>query len=345
MGSFWTSIKGCCSCWVWILCCWAWIKAKCCSTNDEENPAEEKVLLSKSKPTDKKWYHGKISNQEADNSLRSASGGTNGSYLVYDDPAVRGQYVLLVYLYTGDLLRWMIRPTRPDGMYILGDDGPGVVRYRTISKLIKAHRGITGKPIKMESGGAFTLSKCCTATTNDEEREPLLLSKSNENSPVVTRAKNEQSGKKWYAKKPAEREREPQSQLSKSNEKCPEVAHDVVKDNAKNELVGKKWYRGSICNKEADRYLDRVSQGHNGSYIVYDNPLTSGQYILLVYHKSERLRWKIQQSPTDDMYILGDDGPEVNRYKTVKELIKAHRGVMGKPIETEKGGIVTLRKM
>ncbi len=293
----------------------------------------------KGEPTEKKtWYHGQISNQEADYRLRSAAGGTDGSYLVYDNPIERGQYVLLVY-HKDDLLRWKIRTTRPDGMYILGND---VVRYRTIRELIKAHRGITGKPIKMEGGGALTLRKCRT-TTDDEERPSE--DKSNEISPVVTRAKNERSSKKWYAKKPA-KEREPQSQLSKSNEKYPVVARVVVKDGAKNELVDKEWYRGSISNKEADSYLDEVSQGHaDGSYIVYDNPVTSGQYILLVYYKSEMLRWKIQRRQTDDMYILGDDGPEVNRYRTVKELIKAHRGVMGKPIETEKGGIVTLRKM
>ncbi len=310
------------------------------SSENEPLLSEEFVKDVKGEPTDKKWYHGQISNQEADNRLRSAAGGTNGSYLVYDNPIVRGQYVLLVY-HKGDLLRWMIRTTRPDhGMYILGNDGPGVVRYRTIRELIKAHRGITGKQIKIEGGGALTLSKC-RATTNDEERPSE--DKSIENSPVVTpvnSAKNEQSGTKWYAKKPAE------PQLSKSNEKCPVVARVVVKDSAKNELVDKEWYRGSISNKEADSYLDEVSQGHaDGSYIVYDNPVTSGQYILLVYYKSEMLRWKIQKCPTDDMYILGDDGPEVNRYKTVKELIKAHRGMMGKPIETEKGGIVTLRKM
>ena len=119
--------------------------------------------------------------------------------------------------------------------------------------------------------------------------------------------------------------------LSESNKKFPE-------------LVGKQWYRGDISNDDADRYLDEIdSQGHDGSYIVYDNPVTTGQYILLVYYRSDKLRWKIQL--VKGMYILGEDGSEVNRYKTVKELIKAHRGVLGKPIETEEGGIVTLRKM
>ena len=141
--------------------------------SDADEPTENKPLLRgevfdrreyqdvkdiRGEPTDKKWYHGQISNQDADFRLRSGAGENDGSYLVYDNPIVRGQYVLLVY-HKGDLLRWKIRTTRPDEMYILGNDGPGVVKYKTIRELIKAHRGITGKPIKIESGGALTLSK------------------------------------------------------------------------------------------------------------------------------------------------------------------------------------------
>ena len=136
---------------------------------------------------------------------------------------------------------------------------------------------------------------------------------------------------------------------SESNNDSPPVTPVVTRVESANveqfELTGKKWYRGNISNDDADRYLDEVSKGGDGSYIVYDNRKTKGQYILLVYYKGDKLRWKIQRCSNDGMYILGDEDPEVNRYKTVKELIKAHRGVMGKPIQTEKGGVVTLRKM
>ena len=116
-------------------------------------------------PTDKKWYHGKISNDEADFRLRMGAGGTDGSYLVYDNPRRRGQYILLVY-HDRQLLRWKITRRTRDGKYILGEDGPGVVGYSSVRELIKAHRGITGKPIKMQNGGVLTLSKAYVYEVN-----------------------------------------------------------------------------------------------------------------------------------------------------------------------------------
>ena len=65
---------------------------------------------------------------------------------------------------------------------------------------------------------------------------------------------------------------------------------------------------------------------------------------MLVYYKEKTLQWKIQRMPSDGMYILGEDGLRVTRYKTVKKLIKAHRGVMGRPIKLQGGGVVTLSK-
>ena len=118
----------------------------------------ENVKDIEGEPTGKRWYHGKISNDEADNRIRYGAGGTDGSYIVYDNPYRNGQYILLVY-YRGQLLRWKIRRRRSDGMYFLGEEGEGVAKYKTVRELIHAHRGVTGKPIKMGDGGVLRLSK------------------------------------------------------------------------------------------------------------------------------------------------------------------------------------------
>lgn len=109
-------------------------------------------------PTDKKWYHAKITDEEAERRLRQGSGGINGSYLVYDNPNKRGQYVLLV-THKGNLHRWRILHREADSKYILGKDGPGVEGYSSVRELIKAHRGIRGKPLKTERGISLKLSK------------------------------------------------------------------------------------------------------------------------------------------------------------------------------------------
>ena len=107
-------------------------------------------------PTDKKWYHGAITNDEAETRLKIAQ--NDGSYIVYDNPRKKGQYILFVY-YKRNLHRWKISIRRSDNKYILGNDGVGVTGYDTVRELIKDHRGIRGKPIKLERGGVLTLSK------------------------------------------------------------------------------------------------------------------------------------------------------------------------------------------
>lgn len=104
-------------------------------------------------PTDKKWYHGGITEDEAINRLRMAH--ENGTYLVYDNPSRRGEYILLVYS-DSELHRWRII-RRKDGMYVLGDDVPGARTHDSVAKLIKYHRGLTGKPIMFAEGGRVTL--------------------------------------------------------------------------------------------------------------------------------------------------------------------------------------------
>lgn len=118
----------------------------------------EKVEEVEGAPTNKKWYHGGISHREAEYRLRRSSPPVeDGMYLVYDNPAKRHEYVLLVYS-QGSFYKWRIIRRRSDGQYVLGEDGPGVKTYKSVSKLIKHHRGMTGKPMKLEHGGTVKLT-------------------------------------------------------------------------------------------------------------------------------------------------------------------------------------------
>ena len=131
---------------------------------DEDDDEEDEDLTNEGAGSsltglgEKRWYHGKISHREAEARLREGAGGNDGSYLVYDNPNEKG-FILLVY-YKGDLVQRKIRNRQPGSnmsdSFILGDGGPG---YKTVRKLIKAHRGVFGRPIMLESGETVTLSK------------------------------------------------------------------------------------------------------------------------------------------------------------------------------------------
>ena len=107
-------------------------------------------------PTDKKWYHGRISDHEAEHRLRSSPSVEDGMYLVYDNPLKRNEYVLLVYS-QGSLYKWRIIRRQSDDQYVLGEDGLGVKTYKSVRKLIKHYRGITGKPMRLKDGGTVKL--------------------------------------------------------------------------------------------------------------------------------------------------------------------------------------------
>ena len=127
--------------------------------NEPIPPKFEKVQNVEGAPVDKSsWYHGKITNDEADYRIRVGARGNNGSYLVYDNPYKRGEYILIVY-YQRKNHRWKISRRKNDGKYILGEDGPGVIGHDSVRDLVHHHRGVTGKPIKFEGGGVITLSK------------------------------------------------------------------------------------------------------------------------------------------------------------------------------------------
>ena len=114
----------------------------------------EKVVDDVGAPTDKKWYHGGITDAQAEYRLRSVTQ-KDGTYLVYDNPAARGEYILLVTV-NRKQHKWRIVKRR-DGMFVLGEAAPGTRGHESVRKLIKYHRGVTGKPIMLEHGGRVVL--------------------------------------------------------------------------------------------------------------------------------------------------------------------------------------------
>ena len=106
-------------------------------------------------PTDKKWYHGSITDAQAEYRLRSVPQ-KDGTYLMYDNPAARGEYILLVTV-NRQQHRWRIVKRGSDGMFVLGEATPGALGHESVRKLIKYHRGVTGKPIMLKHGGRVVL--------------------------------------------------------------------------------------------------------------------------------------------------------------------------------------------
>ena len=127
--------------------------------NAESDPAEPPNIFItpeyKGAPTKKQWYHGSITNDEAEYRLRTTAR-EDGNYLVYDfyddnGPAY-GNYILLVFC-GRKLYPWKIS-RRQDGKFILGEDNTKMVEsYASVRELIKAHRGVTGKPLARLADG------------------------------------------------------------------------------------------------------------------------------------------------------------------------------------------------
>ena len=117
-------------------------------------------------PIGKKWYHGRISDDEAEYRLKSVAK-RDGDYLVYDSDR-RGEYILLVF-YERKCLRWKISRKR-DGRYIVGRDRPGVESYESVRMLIKHHRGLmNSKPLKLEHGGSVKLADYAYVPENNSK--------------------------------------------------------------------------------------------------------------------------------------------------------------------------------
>lgn len=123
----------------------------------DTEPDFERTQVVEGAPDRKEWYHGAITDEEANFRVNRAGGG-NGCYLVYDNPRKRGGYVL-VTLHKCKLYRWKINKRKSDKKFIVGDDGPAVIGHDTIRELIHYHRSIRGKPLKLQDGGHVVLSK------------------------------------------------------------------------------------------------------------------------------------------------------------------------------------------
>ena len=120
-------------------------------------------------PTRRRWYHGNIDHDEAEERLTKAAR-EDGNYLVYDYYAnqrarpVPGNYILLVYypINGGNVLRWKISRRQSDGRFILGKDNARMVKsYASVRELIRAHRGIRGKPLMLPKGQRVKLTLAC----------------------------------------------------------------------------------------------------------------------------------------------------------------------------------------
>jgi hypothetical protein len=116
-------------------------------------------------PLGKLWYHGDISDDEAEQRMMNRVAKQDGIYLVYDFRSqtgtnpVPGNYYLLVF-YRGELYRWKIS-IRKDGRFILGEVNTRMVEsYASVKELIKAHRGITAKlSLRLSNGRFLKLSR------------------------------------------------------------------------------------------------------------------------------------------------------------------------------------------
>ena len=139
--------------------------------NEEDGFQDRAVCYAEGSPTDKKWYHGAIPTKIAENRLLLGANNNNGSYLVYDDPNQEkpGHFILIVY-FNGEIMKWRISRSA-DGMYVLGGNAEANLqsarRYRTVRELIKEHRGLNGRPLRMLDGGSLTLSKSYVYIENE----------------------------------------------------------------------------------------------------------------------------------------------------------------------------------
>ena len=125
-------------------------------------------------PTAKDWYHASITNDEAEHRLKFTAN-EDGNYLVYDfyneTGPVHGEYKLLVYYDEGKVYRRKIS-RRPDGKFILGEDKTAMVEsYTSVRKLIKAHRGVRGKPLaRLADGRVVKLTRDYIKVTESDSR-------------------------------------------------------------------------------------------------------------------------------------------------------------------------------
>ena len=112
---------------------------------------------------EKRWYHGNISDDEAESRLRRGCGGKDGTYLVYDSPSShKGSYKLPVY-YQGEIIKELeINRVKHEGekfVYVLGEGGPGAIVHSSVKELVKYHRGLTAEAIQLKDGRKVKLTE------------------------------------------------------------------------------------------------------------------------------------------------------------------------------------------
>ncbi|MGI9283410.1 MAG: SH2 domain-containing protein [Endozoicomonas sp.] len=107
---------------------------------------------------EKRWYHGNISDEEAESRLRRGCGGKDGTYLVYDSPEHEGEYRIFIYN-KRDVQKLTITkrftPKIGDQYNLSGHEQ----WHETLKELIKYHRGLTGTPLELENGSRVRLSE------------------------------------------------------------------------------------------------------------------------------------------------------------------------------------------
>ena len=129
-------------------------------------------------PNDRRWYHGGISDNEAQLRLKDMEGvGERGVYLVFDNPEYqkapssrsgshssqhndKARYILML-LKDMLIFRWYITRRSSDGLYVIGDDNADSRGHSSVRKLIEYHRGYTGKPLPLVRGGRVVLGDYC----------------------------------------------------------------------------------------------------------------------------------------------------------------------------------------
>ena len=92
-----------------------------------------------------RWYHGNISDDEAESRLRRGCGGKHGTYLVYDSPSSR-DVLLIYYKPEGEIKKLGIKT-----QFVLENNTE--TPHKDVRSLIKHHRGVTGKAVKLQGGG------------------------------------------------------------------------------------------------------------------------------------------------------------------------------------------------
>ena len=90
---------------------------------------------------------------------------------------------------------------------------------------------------------------------------------------------------------------------------------DHVPQDVSGAPTGWKGYHGAISNEQAENRL-RIKGANKGMFLVYDDPLHQGQYLLAVYYRGEVHRVRILRR-SDGKYVLGQDVPGARAHDSI----------------------------